>query len=148
MSSKLKVYSAREVSLIVGGLEIDSGFAEGEFISIEPQAEDFTDKAGPDGEVARSAVGDFRATIKIKLLHTSEGNNILTALRDLDLVSNGSGIGAFMLRDRSAGAIIAQADKVWVQKPPTVSRGREIAETEWTLRAAAMKLNVVGNPAV
>lgn len=147
-SSKVSTFSADEVSLSIAGLTIDSGFADGEFVSIEPAADDFADKVGADGEVARSKTNDRRATVKIKLLQTSEGNDKLSALRLIDINNpNGAGVGAFMLRDRS-GRLVATAPKAWVMKPPTPSRGREIAEMEWTLRVGHLDLFVGGNPAV
>jgi len=142
-------YAADLVVLSIAGKIIDSGFAEGEFVSIEMNADDFSDKAGADGEVARARSNDLRATIKIKLLQTSQGNDLLSALRQLALASeNGGDVGAFRLTDRSSGIVLARADKAWVSKPPTVSRGREIAENEWTLRAASMQLDPSGNPSI
>lgn len=147
-NSATKTYSADEVSLSVAGYTIDSGFADGEFVNIEMASDDFTDKVGADGEVARAKTNDRRATIKIKLLQTSQGNDLLSALRTLDInAPNGAGVGAFLLRDRS-GLLVAQADKCWISKPPAIGRGREIGECEWTLRASSMNLVVGGNPSI
>lgn len=147
-TSALKTYSADEVSLSLAGYQIDSGFADGEFVSVEPAADDFTDKAGADGEVARAKTNDRRATAKVKVLQTSQANDLLSQLRTLDInAPNGAGVGVFLLRDRSGGLLV-RAEKAWIQKPPTVSRGREIAEYEWTLRLAKAELNILGNPAV
>ena len=147
-STNTKTYSADEVSLSIAGYTIDSGFADGEFVSIEMASDDFSDKVGADGEVARAKTNDRRATIKIKLLQTSQGNDLLSGLRTLDINGpNGAGVGAFLLRDRS-GLMVAQAGKCWISKAPTVARGREIVEYEWTLRASSMNLVVAGNTAI
>lgn len=149
MNTELKVYSADEVTLSIFGQLIDSGFAEGEFVSVEMQAQDFTSKVGADGQVARSKTNDRRATMKVKLMQTSLGNNILSAQRALDIGgTNGAGVGLFEIRDRSSGVLLAHAPKSWIAKAPAVSRGREVGEYEWTLEAAHMTLDVSGNPSV
>ena len=146
MAEDLQTYDANENTLSIAGLLIDSGFADGEFVSIEPQTEDYTDKVGTDGSVARSKTNDQRATIKVKLLATSTGNAKLTQLRNLALTGpNGADVGAFILRDRTTGVILARAAQTWVMKPPTLSRAREVAEYEWTLRAAKMVYDFTGS---
>lgn len=148
-TNRLKVYSADEVTLILAGILIDSGFADGEFVSVEPAADDFGDKVGADGEVARYKTNDRRATAKIKVLQTADGNTQLSALRNSDVNNpNGAGVGVFELRDRSSGALLVHADHAWIQKLPTVSRGREISENEWTIRLANTLWDIQGNPAI
>lgn len=145
MADDLRTHDAAETTLSIGGILIDSGYADGEYLSVEPQAEDFTDKVGTDGSVVRSRTHDQRATIKLKLLATSKGNAVLTQLRALALnTTNGADVGAFVLRDRLTGVMLARSAQVWVQKPPTLSRGREVAEYEWTLRAAKMVFDFTG----
>lgn len=149
MNRNVKVFSADEVDLMIAGILINSGYSEGEFVSIEMASDDFGDKAGADGEVARFKTNDRRATMKVKLLQTSQGNDTLNQLRKLGIDGiNGADVGVFELVDRSSGAVLAHADKAWVQKPPTVSRGKEVGETEWTLRAAHMDLDILGNPSI
>jgi hypothetical protein len=148
-STNVKTYSADLVALSIGGRPIDSGYADGEFVAIEPMADDFGSKVGADGEVARFRTNDRRATIKIKLMQTSQGNDTLSQLRALALTTpNGSDVGAFQLTDLSSGVVLARADKAWVKKAPNISRGREIVEYEWTLEAAHMNLDPSGNPSV
>lgn len=148
MNRNVRVYSADETSLTIAGLPIDSGFADGEYVTIEPAADDFTDKAGADGEVSRAKTNDRRATIKVKLQQTSAGHALLGQLRQLDIDNpNGAGVGAFQLRDR-AGSLLAHAEHAWVMKPPSPGFGREISEWEWTLRAAHMDLDFQGSPAL
>lgn len=148
-TNKLKVYSADEVTVTLAGILIDSGFADGEFVSVEPASDDFGDKAGADGEVARWKTNDRRSTAHIKTLQTSDGNTQLSALRNRDVnAPNGAGVGVFEVRDRSSGALLVHADHEWIQKLPTMSRGREIAEYDWTIRLANTEWDLQGNPAV
>jgi hypothetical protein len=147
-TNALKVYSADEVTLTFCGRALDSGFDDGEFVSIEMQSNDFVSKAGADGEVTRSKTNDRRAKITIKVMQTSKANNILTGIRTLDLGRpGGAGVGVFELRDNSGG-LVAHADKAWIAKAPKVARGREAGATEWELECARMDLDINGNESV
>lgn len=129
-----KIYDANEVSLVLMGLIIDSGFGDGEFIRIEQETDDFTDVAGTDGEVTRSKTNDKRATITVTLMQTSEGNSKLTAINNLDRkASNGAGVGPFLIKDKSGLALYMGT--AWVAGPPTVVFDREATAREWKLRA-------------
>lgn len=146
MAESPKVHNANTTTLAVAGLLIDSGYADGEYLSIEPQTEDTTDKVGTDGSVVISVTNDQRATVKIKLMATSEGNARLTQLRALGRASQqGVAVGTFLLRDRLTGVQLAFAEHCWIQKPPTLSRAREVAEYEWTLRVAKMEYDFSGS---
>ena len=88
VSTKVSSYAADGVSLSLGGQQI-KGFMKGSFVTIETQSDDFSDEAGSDGEVARSATTIRRGTVKVKLLQTSLGNDILTGIRNLALERRG-----------------------------------------------------------
>lgn len=149
MSTNVKAYSADQVALTIAGRIIESGFAEDEFITIEPNADDFTDVAGADGEVARARTNDRRATVKLKLLQTSDGNTLLSQLRALALATpNGADVGVLEVVDRSSGRTIIHADKSWIQKPPSPSRARGVKENEWTLRCAHANWDFGGSPSI
>ena len=79
-----KVYDSNRILLTLGGFPIDSGYADGEFLRIEAEADDFSDVVGTDGEVARSKTNDRRATATILLMQTSKANQLLSALSNLD----------------------------------------------------------------
>lgn len=148
-TTRVTTYSADEVSLSFAGILLDSGYADGEFVSIEMASDDFLAKVGADGEVARAKSNNRMATIKIKLLQGSQGNDRLSALRQQDLAgTNGAGVGVFSLRDRSSGVQLAHAEKTWISHAPTVSRAREVVEYEWTLQAAHLDLDPSGNPSL
>jgi hypothetical protein len=140
----MKVYDADQVSIIVGGILIDSGFADGEFLRIEQEGDDFTDLVGTDGQVVRSKSNDRRATATVLLSQTSEGNQALSALSNLDRSTpNGAGIVPFLVRDRQ-GASIYTSEECWIMKPPDVSFDREATVREWTIRLANLVRNDAG----
>jgi hypothetical protein len=140
-----KVYDADEVTVSIAGLPIDSGYDDGEFCRIEQEADDFTDKAGTDGEVTRSKTNDRRATCSIILMQSSDGNALLSGLNNIDrLAGNGAGVGPFLVRDRQGTALYAAAES-WISKPPDVSFDREPTAREWTIRVANLERFDGGN---
>lgn len=141
----LKTYDADQVSLLVGGILIDSGFADGEFVRIEQEGDDFTDIVGSDGEVTRSKTLDRRATVTIILMQSSDSNQALSAQSNLDRETpNGAGVVPFLLRDRQ-GLSIYTAEHCWIMKPPDVGFDRVAGTREWTLRVAKLIRNDGGN---
>lgn len=148
-TNRTTTYSADNCTLSIAGILIDSGYADGEFVSVEPAADDFVAKVGADGEVARAKSNNRMATVHIKTLMTSLGNSALSQLRALDLAApNGAGIGVFLLVDRSSGVTLAHGTHAWISKPPTISRAREVVEYDWTLQVAFADLDPSGSPSV
>jgi len=128
----VKIYDANTVSIIVGGIPIDSGFADGEFLRIE-QEEQFAMFTGSDGEVTRSKTNMKGVRITILLAQTSLGNTLLSLLHQSDLLNdNGAGVVPMMVRDRG-GLSIFTSDSVWISKFPDESYDRETTAREWVL---------------
>lgn len=131
-----KVYDADQVSLVFMGVPIDSGYADGEFVSVEQSEQDFDVVVGTDGEVTRSKTGNRHAVIKLKLMQSSSGNALLSAINNLDVgAPGGSGIGPMLIKDRQ-GTSLYTASKCWIAKPPDVSFDRTATPREWTLECA------------
>lgn len=131
----LKTYNPDECDVIVAGIPLQ-GYADGEFINVEQEANDFEDVVGTDGEVTRSKTNDRRATVTVFLMQSSSANDQLSVLSNIDRNGpNGSGVGAFLLKDRS-GRLLLEAAECWIQKPPTVSLDRTPTPREWVLRCA------------
>lgn len=145
MSVGLKIYDANEVTIVIAGIPIDGGFADGEFLRIEQDSDDFTDVVGTDGEVTRSKTNDRRATVSLILMQSSSGNAVLSALNLLDKkTGGGAGVGPFLVRDKQ-GTSLYSASKCWIAKPPNVSFGREAGPREWKIRVADLERLDGGN---
>jgi len=142
----LKVYNADEVIVTVGTVIIDSGLADGEFLTIEQDTEDTEDVVGTDGEVAVSRTNDRRATATIKLLQTSSANDGLSALSAL-VKESPSMAGAFVpfhVQDLN-GRSLFTASQCWVRKAPDRTFDRTAQSTEWEIRIAHLKRVDGGN---
>lgn len=131
-----KIFDADQVTLIIAGLPIISGYADGEFLRIEQDSADFTDKVGTDGEVTRSKTNDRRATASVILMQSSDGNALLSSMNNADKnAPNGAGVGPFLVQD-NGGTSLYTGEASWISKPPTVSFDREPTAREWTIRIA------------
>lgn len=143
----LKTYDANEVTLSIGGRVIDSGFADGDFVKIATKSDDWTSKAGPDGETARSKNNDKRCDMSVMLMQTSDGNDVLNQIRAADLAApNGAGVGQLLLRDQFGRTVVR--GQCWIVKPPEVVRGREVGTNEWKLEVIASEYKVGGSASV
>lgn len=140
----MKVYDPTEVTVSFAGINLQ-GFADGEFIRVEQEADDFTDVVGTDGEVSRSKTSDRRATITFILMQTSESNILLSALSNADRDNpGGAGVGALYIRDRQ-GTTVFRAGEAWISRPPNASFDRQATSREWTLRCARLERTDGGN---
>lgn len=136
MPNATKVYDADQIHISIAGFPIDAGFADGEFLRIEQETDDFTDVVGTDGEVTRSKTNDRRATATILVMQTSVANQKLSALSNLDrLAPNGAGIAPFLVTDAN-GDTLYEAASAWVMRPPNASFDRTATTREWAIRLA------------
>ncbi len=132
-----KRYDAAQMSLVFMGILIDSGFAEGEFLTIEQSAPDYEVVVGTDGEVSRSRTNNRHGVIKVKLASTSDGNTFFSALSNTGLLAkNGADVGPMLVRDRVSGTCTYTASKCWIAKPPDVAYDNKVTMREWTLECA------------
>lgn len=139
-----KVYDSNEVKISIAGIPITGGFADGEFLRIEPETEAFTDVVGTDGEVTRSKSNDGRATATILLMQTAEANAALSALHNQDKNQpGGAGVGRFLVQDLNGGTL-HEAAQCWIQNRPNVSYDREATAREWPIRLADLKDSITG----
>lgn len=134
-----KNYDPTQYTIVVAGIPINKGYADGEVIKVERESDAFTDVVGTDGSVTRVAVKDDRATATLSLMQTADANALLSALFLLDRnAPNGAGIGPFLLKDRSGTTILA-GDASWIAKPPDASVDKTATPRQWKIRIANLK---------
>lgn len=140
----MKVYDPDQISIVFAGI-LMRGYADGEFVRVEPRTEDFTLKIGTDGEGTRSKTNDRSATVTIILEQTSEVNAQLSALRNLDVnTPGGAGVGALLIRDR-LGNTLHRANAAFIQQMPASSYDRESTSREWVIICERMEESIEGN---
>lgn len=138
-----KVYDLNQVTCNFLGRPIEQGYGDGAAIKIEKADPDFTTKVGADGSVVRSKTGKQLYKVTITLLQTADGNEVLSAIRELDVSTpNGAGIGPLLIKDRQ-GSSIFLAPRAWIVGPPPVEYNAEASNREWEFAAVASK-NFIG----
>jgi hypothetical protein len=140
-------YSFRRIMLSIAGVPV-VGFGEGDALTVEYDADLFTDKCGAGGSVVRGQLQDNRATIKIKLMQTSPA---ITAIEGLLRSDQLTGKGAFpvSLVDLNSGTTHASPTS-WMKKRPNRTFGTDPSELEYEIRCANLEgvnIPIIGTPA-
>ena len=129
----LKTYDPKDVSVIVGGFPM-TGFADGEFITVERSNNTFEKATGADGETTRVKQNDKSGEMTLTLMQTSQSNNILTTFAIADEEAN-AGIVPVLIKEGNSGTILESAF-AWIRKPAAVSYGKDVSTREWVFDMA------------
>lgn len=139
----MKTYDFKQVACIVGK-DIITGFAEGDdAISIEFLQEDWQLTIGADGEGTRAKSNNHGARVTLKLMQTSDANDLMNAYYQSDKLSN-SGLFPFLLKDNN-GRELHVAEQMFIEKRPDPTHGQNVNEREWVLLTDSMNSNFGGN---
>lgn len=131
----VKTYNPKKVAVIVGGA-IMSGFADGEFVTISMDEDQWELKVGTDGEGTRSKQNNNSATVKIMLMQSSDSNVVLQGFWNSDKLSD-AGVFPLLIKDNS-GKSLYMAEQAWIQKQPEAKFGKAAETREWTIRTDNM----------
>jgi hypothetical protein len=138
--SDVKNYNANQIDLIIAGLPISDGYADGEFVNINQNGDDYALLVGADGSPVRSALNDRSAIVEVTLMQTSNGNSLFAALRsagEIQRLTGGAGvdIAPFLIRDK-LGTALYTAKESWIAKPPQVMYDKVATPRKWTIAIA------------
>ncbi len=133
-------YDPKLFSLVVAGIPLPAkGYADGEFIKLERDAQAYTDAVGTDGAVIRTRSHDQRATVTFTTMQKAAINAILSTLILADLNSeNGAGIGPFLLKDRT-GLTVHAGKECWIAKMPDVTLDKGATGRAWMIRIPSLE---------
>ncbi len=138
-------YDPKLYSCVIAALPITDGYADGEFMKLERDTDNFTDMAGTGGDVARAKQHDKRATFTLTLLQTASANAVLSTLAVLDEnTDGGAGIGPFLLKDRGGLTLHAGAE-CWIARMPDVQLDKNVTARVWKVRIASLTSFEGGN---
>jgi hypothetical protein len=140
--AKLKSYNAKQVSIVFGAL-ILSGYADGDFCTVEMSDDDWTHHVGADGEECRARSNNGSAKVTVKLAQYSESNARLADLRKADL-SAGTGVAPFGVLDKSGKSVHA-SDQAYIAKAPQAAYSKEPGDREWVFMLSNAEHYVGGN---
>jgi hypothetical protein len=108
-----------------------SGFADGTFVEIEQNTDDFEVTVGASGETVRTQSNNHSGKITLTLLQSALSNDTLNALYQADKLT-GQNVQPFFAKELNGNTQVS-APNAWVKKAPTIKRGKEIAEVEWVI---------------
>ena len=132
-STRVKTYDPKKVTVVMGPYII-SGFAEDTFINIVTNGDGTTAVVGCDQEIVRTISPDsVLKTITLTLLQSSDSNDDLTLLKNMDDQS-GAGIVPLAIKDLT-GRTVLMSDQAWVGKKPDTQRGKQAQSLAWTIYA-------------
>lgn len=139
-----KVFSLLNSILVVGGVPLDQlgGFAENEFLEVDPASDHATVVEGCDGSVAFAMTNSRLYNTKVKLLQTSNAN---AAIMGIYLVQQETKIAIPFLYKDTNGADTFSSAAAMIVKPPKFNRGNKITMQEWAFACADGVLFLGGN---
>jgi len=123
-------YDPKLVSFSIGENTI-VGYAPGTFIEFEANEDEWTTVVGADGKTCRVKSNNLTAQFRVTLMQTSPSNDILSALRNADRISNSGSKPAF-LKD-GGGRTVISAQNCWVKKLAPTAYATDHSTREWVL---------------
>jgi hypothetical protein len=114
-------------------------------MTIEMEEDAFVTTVGADGFTVRSRNNNKTGRVTFRVLNSSPLNDQLSAIYNLDALT-GAGAGVFHFSELG-GTSTAVSPSAWIQRAPTMERGREEGETEWVLACENLEVFVGGRVA-
>ncbi len=139
----LNVYCPADVIVSIGGIITLSGYVDGTFLECSKDIQPYTSKRTPDGTTARIYIKDRNYTIKFTLAQSSETNDLLTKIQQLDEITQ-MGYFPLLIKD-SRGSSLLFAPTAWIEGIPNLSYSKGIEGRTWELRATGCVTNIGGN---
>lgn len=143
MSDKLNFYSPEDIIVSIGGVLKLSGFVAGTFLECSKDIQPYRSKRTPDGTTARIYVKDRNYTIRFTLAQSSESNDILTKIQQLDEITQ-MGYFPLLIKDNKGSSLLF-APTAWIEAVPILSYSQAIEGRTWELRATGCVTNIGGN---
>ena len=129
----MKAINPTRFSILIGGIPINSGWADGEFFSADPESDTIASVAGTDGEVAVSVQYDRRWNVTLRLLQTSDANFYVSQLWNTKQFGHGM-VGFFPFVALHLDTLeFLTAPNACFSRPPTLSVDRTATVREWTI---------------
>jgi hypothetical protein len=137
----VKTYDPKKIDVVLAGQRLNSGLADGTWLTYTSAAPGFSKKVGVDGEVTRTRSHDRSGEIRLTLMASSAINDVLSRLYadDRDGNANGRGVGALLIQDRN-GTTLLQASQAWISDDPDISFGAEVETREWVIEVADVQV--------
>ncbi|MCP4605065.1 MAG: DUF3277 family protein [Proteobacteria bacterium] len=140
----LYTYSSDQVFITFGPITMNKGRGDGDFGVISQNEDSFTLVVGTDGDATRSKSNNRSGRFSITLMNSDPSNDLLSAMHNVDLNSNGDGINPFAVMDMS-GTSVFTCEHAWIVKFPDTTLGREVGSREWVFETDSLINHAGGN---
>lgn len=141
----MRTYDPKKYAISFAGVMLNSGVADGTFLSVSSVTPAFSSKAGVDGTVTRSRSHDRRKTATLTLMQSSEVNDRLSAILNADRNAvNGQGVGVFYVQDLG-GTTVLQAAKAYIANDPDLTLSAEAETRDWVFELAEVVSPIHGS---
>lgn len=142
-----KTYDPKEIVITLGGIpgfaaHTVGGYADGTFVKVAFDADQFTKTVGADGEVSRSKSNNYAGSIEITLTQVSDTNDALSALAIIDRATS-NGVIPVTVADLR-GRTLHVSTGAWVKKIPDTEFGKEQSNRTWMLDCETLESFVGG----
>jgi hypothetical protein len=138
----VRTFDPKSVIIAIGGVPM-SGFADGTFLEITADTQQFTKVIGADGYATRVKTNNYGGVMTLTLSQSSPSNDVLSALLNADRVAN-AGVVPILIKDLSGTTIIFSATG-WIQQFPDSAFGNAINNRAWAFDLAEMDVFIGGN---
>lgn len=132
-----KTYNPKLVVASFAGV-ILSGYADGQFIGVEKNADAMSLKMGADGESAVAVSADESGKVTVTVLNTSDTNDYLTTC------ANARTRGPLQIKDLS-GRMLVNADDAWLTKLAPINKSKEVESNAWVFESGNLAVGNNGN---
>lgn len=136
-------YSPEEVDFLIAGLVPVRGFVDGTFIDIRKNVTPYGLHTSTDGLNSRVYRNSNTYTAQITLSSTSESNEILTKIWQLDEITQ---MGKFpiIIKDNFGSSLFFSAT-AWIQQPADMYYSNRITDRVWIFQCTQCTFTVGGN---
>lgn len=138
----VRTIDPKQTLVLIGGVAM-SGFADGTFIEIVSDAQQFTKVVGADGYTTRVKTNNYNATLTLTLAQSSPSNDVLSGFLALDKAAN-AGVVPVLIKDMTGNTLIFSSTS-WIQQFPDITYSNEMTERAWTIELVDLDVVVGSN---
>lgn len=135
-------FDPKSVVISIGGVPM-SGFADGTFLEITADNQQFTKVTGADGYTTRVKSNNYGGTMTLTLAQSSPSNDALSIILNADRATN-AGVVPILIKDMSGTTVMFTAAG-WIQQFPDITYGNEMNNRAWTIELADIDIFIGGN---
>lgn len=137
----LSIYCPADILIIVGGVIKISGYLNGSFLEMTKDIQPYRSRRTPDGTTARLYVNDKNYSVKFTLAQSSESNDLLTKIQQLDEITQ-MGYFPLLIKDLRGGSLFF-SPAAWIEGIPSQTFSTGVEGRTWEIRATNV-LNTIG----